>query len=105
MKAGTAAITYAAKAILASRTRLAGDVILAAVSGEEDGGLGTYAMLKHGITADACVLPEPTSLDLVPANGGALTFRLRIHGRSTNFFPSSRNSGGWRYAATSTSTR
>ncbi len=84
MKAGTAAITYAAKAILASRTRLAGDVILAAVSGEEDGGLGTYAMLKHGITADACVLPEPTSLDLVPANGGALTFRLRIHGRATH---------------------
>ncbi len=84
MKAGTAAITYAAKAILASRTRLAGNVILAAVSGEEDGGLGTYAMLKHGITADACVLPEPTSLDLVPANGGALTFRLRIHGRATH---------------------
>jgi len=84
MKAGTAAITYAARALLASGTRLAGDVILAAVSGEEDGGLGTYAMLKRGITADACILPEPTSLDLVPANGGALTFRLRIHGRATH---------------------
>ncbi len=84
MKAGTASITYAARALLASGTRLRGDVVLAAVSGEEDGGLGTYAMLRQGITADACVLPEPTSLDLVPANGGALTFRLRIHGRATH---------------------
>lgn len=84
MKAGTAAITFAARSIMASGTRLAGDVILAAVSGEEDGGLGTYAMLKHGVTADACILPEPTSLDLVPANGGALTFRLRIRGRATH---------------------
>jgi acetylornithine deacetylase len=84
MKAGTAAITYAARALLSSGIRLRGDVVLAAVSGEEDGGLGTYAMLKHGVTADACILPEPTSLDLVPANGGALTFRLRIHGRATH---------------------
>lgn len=84
MKAGTAAITYAARALRDSGVRLAGDVILAAVSGEEDGGLGTYALLKRGITADACVLPEPTSLDLVPANGGALTFRLRIRGRATH---------------------
>ena len=29
------------------------------------------------MTADACVIPEPTDLDVVPANGGALTFRLR----------------------------
>lgn len=84
MKAGTASITYAAKALLASDIRLSGDVILAAVSGEEDGGLGTYAMLKRGIRADACIIPEPTSLDLVPANGGALTFRLRIRGRATH---------------------
>ena len=84
MKAGTASITYAARTLIASGTRLRGDVVLAAVSGEEDGGLGTYAMLRQGVTADACILPEPTSLDLVPANGGALTFRLRIHGRATH---------------------
>ena len=84
MKAGTASITYAARALLASGVRLRGDVVLAAVSGEEDGGLGTYALLRQGITADACILTEPTSLDLVPANGGALTFRLRIHGRATH---------------------
>lgn len=84
MKAGTAALSYAALALRDSGVRLRGDVVLAAVSGEEDGGLGTYALLQHGIAADACIIPEPTSLDLVPANGGALTFRLRIRGRATH---------------------
>jgi acetylornithine deacetylase len=50
------------------------------VVGEEDGGVGTYATLRRGWRADACVIAEPTGLDVVPANGGALTFRLRVPG-------------------------
>jgi acetylornithine deacetylase len=57
---------------------------VACVPGEEDGGLGTYATLRRGWRADCCVLPEPTGLDIVPANGGALTFRLRVPGRSAH---------------------
>jgi acetylornithine deacetylase len=30
------------------------------------------------------VIPEPTSLATIPANSGALTFRLRVHGRATH---------------------
>jgi acetylornithine deacetylase len=30
------------------------------------------------------VIPEPTSLDIIPANSGALTFRLRVHGLATH---------------------
>jgi acetylornithine deacetylase len=30
------------------------------------------------------VIPEPTSLDLVPANAGSLTFRLRVPGHATH---------------------
>ena len=82
MKAGVAAMWFAVRAL--RDVRLRGDIVLAAVSGEEDGGLGTYALLDHGIHADACIIPEPTSLDLIPANGGALTFRLRIRGRATH---------------------
>ena len=55
-----------------------------ACPGEEDGGLGTFATLRRGWTADACVVPEPTGLDLVTANAGALTFRLRVPGRATH---------------------
>jgi acetylornithine deacetylase len=30
------------------------------------------------------VIPEPTELDVIPANSGALTFRLRVRGRATH---------------------
>jgi acetylornithine deacetylase len=63
---------------------LRGDVLLASVQGEEDGGLGSFATLQRGWRADACVIPEPTSLGVVPANAGALTFRLRIPGLATH---------------------
>jgi acetylornithine deacetylase len=63
---------------------LRGDVLLASVQGEEDGGLGTFATLERGWRADACVIAEPTSLDVIPANSGALTFRLIIRGLATH---------------------
>jgi acetylornithine deacetylase len=82
MKAGLVASIAAARALRAIGVRLAGDLTIAPVVGEEDGGLGTFALLRRGVTADACVVPEPTDLDVIPANGGALTFRLRVPGRA-----------------------
>jgi acetylornithine deacetylase len=76
MKAGLVAAHTAMRAIHASGVRLRGDLLLASVQGEEDGGLGTFATLRRGWRAEACVIPEPTELDAVPANSGALTFRL-----------------------------
>lgn len=84
MKAGTAAMWFALRALRDAGVRLRGDVLLAPVCGEEDGGLGTYALLQRGLRADACVIPEPTNLDLIPANGGALTFRVRVRGLATH---------------------
>jgi len=84
MKAGLVAAMFAVRAIRRAGVPLRGDLLLACVPGEEDGGLGTYGMLQRGWRADACVLPEPTGLDLVPANAGALTFRLRVTGRATH---------------------
>lgn len=80
MKGGLIAALWAVRALTELKVPLRGDLLLASVQGEEDGGLGTYAMLQRGVRADACIIPEPTSLDIVPANGGALTFRLRVHG-------------------------
>jgi acetylornithine deacetylase len=84
MKAGVAAMWAAARAVAESGIRLRGDVILAPVSGEEDGGLGTFALLRHGVRADMCIVPEPTDLDIVPGNGGALTFRLTVRGAAAH---------------------
>jgi acetylornithine deacetylase len=84
MKAGLVAALFAVRAIRRSGVSLRGDLLMACVPGEEDGGLGTYGMLRRGWRADACVVPEPTSLHLVPANAGALTFRLRVPGLATH---------------------
>ena len=84
MKAGLVASIAAVSAVRRAGAPLRGDLLVACVPGEEDGGLGTYATLRRGWRADACVLPEPTGLDVVPANGGALTFRLRVPGVATH---------------------
>jgi acetylornithine deacetylase len=80
MKGGFVAALQALLALHRTGTRPRGDLLLAAVIGEEDGGLGTYATLDRGWRADACVITEPTALDVLAANGGALTFRLRVPG-------------------------
>lgn len=84
MKAGLIAAHWAVQAIRASGVTLLGDLLVASVQGEEDGGLGTFATLQRGWTADACIIPEPTRLDIIPANSGALTFRLRVRGKATH---------------------
>jgi acetylornithine deacetylase len=84
MKAGVVAAIWGLRAVQCANVRLGGDVLLASVVGEEDGGLGSYALLRRGWSADACVIPEPTALDIVPATAGALTFRLRVRGRATH---------------------
>jgi acetylornithine deacetylase len=80
MKAGLVAALFAIRAIRRAGIELAADVTLASVVGEEDGGLGTFALLRRGHRADVCVIPEPTGLDVISACGGALTFRLVING-------------------------
>jgi acetylornithine deacetylase len=84
MKAGLVAALAAVGAVRRAGVPLRGDLLLACVPGEEDGGLGTFATLRRGWTADACVVPEPTGLQLVTANAGALTFRLRVPGLATH---------------------
>ncbi|RAY16072.1 peptidase M20 [Actinomadura craniellae] len=84
MKGGLVAALFAVRALRRCGIRLRGDLIVACVAGEEDGGLGTYGLLDRGWRADACVIPEPTGLDVVPANAGALTFRLKVTGRAAH---------------------
>ena len=84
MKGGLVAALMAVVAVRRAGVPLRGDLLLTCVEGEEDGGLGTYATLERGWRADYCVVPEPTSLDLVPANAGALTFRLTVPGLATH---------------------
>jgi acetylornithine deacetylase len=84
MKGGLAAALHALEAIRAAGVRLAGTVTLASVVGEEDGGCGTLGLLERGVRADGCVIMEPTQCSVVPAVAGALSWRLRVRGRSAH---------------------
>jgi acetylornithine deacetylase len=84
MKAGLVASLWAVRGITELKVLLRGDLVLATVVGEEDGGLGTYALLRRGWRADGCVIPEPTSLDIAPASAGALTFRITVAGAAAH---------------------
>jgi acetylornithine deacetylase len=84
MKGGLIAALYAIKAIKDSGIALRGSLMLQSVIGEEDGGLGTFATLLRGHRGDAAIICEPTRLRLVPAQAGALTFRVRIAGKSAH---------------------
>ena len=84
MKAGLVAGLWVARACAALRVPLRGSLLLGTVIGEEDGGLGTYALLRRGWRADACIIPEPTSLDIAPGNCGALSFRILVPGHAAH---------------------
>src|SRR6202023_2733758 len=84
MKAGLAVGIRAAAALKKSGLPLRGRLVMQSVVGEEDGGIGSFAMAERGYRADAAYVLEPTRLRLIPARAGALTFRLRISGRSAH---------------------
>jgi len=84
MKAGVAVMLAAAGALSRSDIPLRGRLILQSVVSEEDGGLGTFAMIDRGFRADAAIILEPTRLRPIAAQAGALTFRLRVLGRAAH---------------------
>jgi acetylornithine deacetylase len=86
MKGGIAAILAAVRAVVESGAvaALAGELIVALVPGEEDGGQGTLAAIRAGTTGDLAIIPEPSNLDIVVAHAGALTFRLTVPGRAAH---------------------
>jgi acetylornithine deacetylase len=86
MKGGVAAILGAVRAlgVTGALATLQGELIVALVPSEEDGGQGTLAAIRAGVTGDLCVITEPSSLDVVVAHAGAITFRLTVPGRAAH---------------------
>ena len=77
MKGGLAGQMVAAHR--AVQRGITGQVIVAAVSDEEHGNIGTEEVLKH-FTADVGVVAEPTMLGLTVAHKGFVWFDLTING-------------------------
>jgi acetylornithine deacetylase len=81
MKAGLAAIMYAASA--AHQHNLRGDVIVTAVADEEYASIGTQSILKRW-HADAAIVTEPTDLDLCVAHKGFIWLDITTYGRAAH---------------------
>jgi acetylornithine deacetylase len=83
MKSGDAAMMSAALAIKRSGARLRGDLVVACVVGELQGGVGTVHMLKQGVRTDMAIVPEPYSVDnILTKCVGVHTFAIHTVGRS-----------------------
>lgn len=80
MKAGVIAMMSAVDALRRAGVRRTRPIAIHCVSGEEDGGLGSFATLRRGHRAEACVIAEPTAESVIPTNAGSLTFRLEVPG-------------------------
>ena len=84
MKAGVLACLHAMAAVARAGLKLPGDVVLQAVSSEEDGGLGTFAALRRDADFAAALICEPTAFDVVCAQAGALTFSGVVSGKAAH---------------------
>jgi len=84
MKGGLAAGVTAVAALQRLGIKPRGDVLIESVIGEETGGVGTLATLLRGYRADVAFILEPTRMALCPVGAGALSFRIRVHGRAAH---------------------
>jgi acetylornithine deacetylase len=82
MKAADAAYAAAVRAVRAAGIRLRGDVILAYVVGELQGGVGTAHLLEQGVRADRFVVGEPTDLAVLTLHAGSLEAEVTTLGRT-----------------------
>jgi succinyl-diaminopimelate desuccinylase len=83
MKGGIAAAVCALDALQRSGRAPGCNLVFHFVADEEVGGrLGTQVLLERGmITGDACLVPEPTSMQLCVAERGLLQGHVTVHGR------------------------
>ncbi|MFN2420741.1 MAG: M20/M25/M40 family metallo-hydrolase, partial [Gemmatimonadota bacterium] len=83
MKGSLAACLAAVRTLVDSGTRLAGDLVIAAVADEEDTSIGTADVLKRSPT-DGAIVTEPTELALGLAHKGFAWLEIETRGRAAH---------------------
>lgn len=82
-----------------AQVKLKGDIIISGVVGEIEkapigrfagktyrgGGVGARYMMDHGVTADMCIIGEPTGLHLQIGNAGLAWAQVTVEGRAESF--------------------
>lgn len=82
MKAGNASFLEAVAMLKDAGFKPKGDVILAFVHGELQGGVGTVRMIESGVRADYFIVGEPTELTLLTQHSASFVFEIAILGKT-----------------------
>lgn len=81
MKGGLASIIMAAEAIRRSGVTRPGDLVVACVAGETQGGEGTHYLMETGLRTDAAVVAEPFGAHhLVTVHSGIVHMAIHVRG-------------------------
>ncbi len=85
MKAGVASMIAAAAAAKRAGFPRRGELILACVVGELQGGAGTAHLLRSGVRADAAIVTEPHGAsNVVTKHGGVMQLAIHVLGRTAH---------------------
>jgi len=81
MKGGLASVIMAAEAVRRSGVRLKGDLVVACVVGETQGGEGTHFLMDSGLRTDMAVVAEPFGVgNLVTVHSGIVHMAIHTYG-------------------------
>ncbi len=85
MKGGVAAMALAAASLKRAGVPLRGDVVVACVVGELQGGPGTVHLLRSGIRTDFAIVGEPSGAEFIRTkHAGVVQLAVHVLGRSTH---------------------
>ncbi len=76
-KGGITAMISAVEAIIASGTKIKGDVVVCPVVAHKMGGVGTRALLAHGVRTDYCINMEHSAMTVANVVVGIVRGRIR----------------------------
>ena len=81
MKGGLAAAMQALMVLARTKAKLERSVAVAAVIDEESEHRGAYVFAQRDLKARACIVPEPSNLQLILGCKGTAPIRIRLTGR------------------------
>ena len=83
MKSGVTAMTAAAVAVKRAGIPLRGDLMVSAVAGELQAGVGAIHLLDAGIQPDMAIVTEPFGAhNIVTKHAGAMEMAIHTYGRT-----------------------
>jgi len=82
MKGADGAMIMAGAALKRAGVRMRGDLIVACVIGELQGGIGTVHLLDNNPLPDVAIVPEPTNLQIRTMHAGVLELLVTVRGKS-----------------------